>query len=191
MKKILLLVIAVSISVMVNGNPQKLNAKEKKPAEVTVANFKEKAPELVGKEVVIEAIVDHICKHGGKKMILVSEDTDARVKVTPQEGMGAFKPELEGEVVKVIGVVDEMKVDEDYLNNWEDEVKEGLKKEKGIHEGKEEAMKSKEGKSEKMAEDPMKQINALRKKLKESGKDHLSYYSIVCSEYKVVNTDDK
>jgi hypothetical protein len=190
MKKLFLLVIAVAFSVFVNGNPQKLNVASDKPVKVTVANFKEKADGLVGKKVVIVAIVDHICKHGGKKMILVDEDTDARVKVTPEDGMGAFKPELEGEEVRVIGTVHEMKVDEDYLNNWEDEVKEGIKKEKGIHEGKEEAMKNKEEKDEKMAEDPMKQINALRKKLKESGKDHLSYYSIVCSEYKIVNSDD-
>jgi hypothetical protein len=191
MKNLFLLVIALTFSIIVNGNPQKADVADNKPVKVTVADFNEKAAGLVGKKVVIVAIVDHICKHGGKKMILVAENTDARVKVTPQEGMGAFKPELEGEEVKVTGTVHEMKVDENYLNNWEDEIKAGFKKEKGIHEGKEEAMKNREGNSEKMAEDPMKQIKALRKKLKDSGKDHLSYYSIVCSDYEIVNTGDK
>ena len=151
---------------------------------ITVADFADKAGDLTGKTVTIKGIVDHVCKHGGQKMVLVDQNTDKRVKVVPNEHMAAFKPELEGEEVSVTGIVDELKVDEDYLMEWENEVKEGDKEHKGegMHEGKE-AMKEKEGKE---TENAMKQINALRKKLKESGEDHLSYYSIICSEYKVL-----
>jgi hypothetical protein len=41
-------------------------------------------------------------------------------------------------------------------------------------------------KEEHSTEDRLKQIENLRKKLKDSGKDHLSYYSVEAISYKVI-----
>ena len=169
-----------------------LSATPEKITTVTVADFKEKAPDLVGQSVVIEGTVDHVCKHGGQKMVLIAQNTENRVKITPDEKIASFKPELEGDDVKVTGKVEELKVDENYLSEWEDEVNEGLDKKegKGMHEGQ-------EGKKENMKTDQeekngqaLQQIENLRKKLKESGKKFLSYYSVVCSKYETVKTTD-
>ncbi len=201
MKKLSYLIIAIALlGVSCNNSQEKtkennaaaeeqsvIKATPEEVTEVTVADFSEKAGSLVGKPVKIKAIVDHVCKHGGQKMVLVDQNTEKRVKVVPDEKIAAFKPELEGQDVVVTGVVDELKVDEDYLMDWENEVKEGEKEPKGeaMHEGKE------AGEEKDEAENAMKQINALRKKLKESGKDHLSYYSIICSEYEVLPEENE
>ena len=85
------------------------------PMQVAVIDFPDEAENLVGKEVFIEGTVVHVCKHGGKKMFLVAEeDPDVRIKITTDgELVAAFQPELEGNWVKVIGVVEAFEAEEE------------------------------------------------------------------------------
>ena len=174
------------------GKQATLTPTPEKVTTVTVADFKEKAPDLVGQSVVIEGTVDHVCKHGGQKMMLIAQNTENKVKITPDEKIAAFKPELEGNDVRVTGKVEELKVDENYLSEWEDEVNEGLngKEGKGVHEGKEGNKENAKADQEENGGQTLQQIENLRKKLKESGKKYLSYYSVVCSKYETVKTTD-
>ena len=54
---------------------------------LSLAEFQDKAEALVGKEVIIEGTVIHVCKHGGKKMFITAD-------------------ELEGSYIKVHGIVE-------------------------------------------------------------------------------------
>ena len=93
------------------------------PMQVAVIDFPAEAEQLLGKEVMIEGTVIHVCKHGGKKMFLVAEeDPDVRVKITTDgEQVAAFQPELEGSYVKVHGVVEAMEVEEEMEEGVEHE----------------------------------------------------------------------
>lgn len=73
---------------------------------VTVANFKEKAADLIDKEVLVEGTVTHVCKHGGKKMFIVGEDPEKRVKINASDKVSVFEPELEGSVVVAMGIIE-------------------------------------------------------------------------------------
>lgn len=75
--------------------------------KVEVNAFKDKAPEMVGKTVMITGMVTHVCKHGGKKLFIMDSDADIQVKITTGEEMASFPPELEGESIWVQGVVEE------------------------------------------------------------------------------------
>jgi hypothetical protein len=152
--------------------------------KIKLKNFKKKAGEYVGKTIKLEGIVDHICEHGGKKMFLVEEKSDARVKITPDENLAAFNQDLVGETVEIIGVVKEFRLDEDYLIEMEENVKADSKEESEIHMG--DGEHKGQNKEEHNTEDQMKQINNLRQKLKDSGKDHLSYYSVEATSYKIL-----
>jgi predicted peroxiredoxin len=154
-----------------------------KVTNVKLSDFKKKAPELVDKTIVLKGIVDHVCEHGGKKMFLVDENSDARVKIVPNEELAAFKQDMVGETVEVTGIVKEFRLDEDYLIEMEEKVKADSKEESEIHMGDGEHKGNKE---EHSIEDQLKQIENLRKKLKDSGKDHLSYYSVEAISYKVI-----
>ena len=81
---------------------------DEKPVAISLAEFKEKAEGLVGKEVMLEGSVIHVCKHGGQKMFITADDPDIRIKITTGEETAAFEPELEGSYVKVIGLVEAM-----------------------------------------------------------------------------------
>lgn len=78
---------------------------------VTVANFKEKAADLIDKEVLVEGTVTHVCKHGGKKMFIMAEDPDVNVKIVTGDETAAFDPELEGSYIKVHGIVEAIEVE--------------------------------------------------------------------------------
>jgi len=79
-----------------------------KPVEMSLADFKEKAETIVGKEIILEGTVIHVCKHGGQKMFITADDPDIRIKITTGEETAAFEPELEGSYVKVLGLVEEI-----------------------------------------------------------------------------------
>lgn len=155
-----------------------------------LANFEAQAGELVGKQVVLNGMIDHVCKHGGQKMFLVNQDADARVKITTGENMAAFNTELEGETVRVLGIVDEQRIDENYLREWEEELLaapiEGENSEHGevVHMGEHGG----QGEAEAEENPEMKQINEYRQMIKESGKEYISFFSVTCVEYEVVET---
>ncbi len=160
-----------------------------------LSNFNDKAESLIGKQVILNGMIDHVCKHGGQKMFIVNENGDARIKITTGENMAAFNTELIGETLMVVGVIDEHRIDEEYLREWEEELIAGVDEdeehsEKGepLHMGEHGG----EGNAEETEENPeMKQINEYRQQIAESGKDYISFFSVTCIEYEVVETTEE
>lgn len=139
MKKLIIAIIALAFFVVSCENtPTKTKETTKKQVvvndeiiPVAMSNFDSLVESLAGRKISISGTVDHVCKHGGQKLFIVDENTDARIKVTPNEEIAAFNENLIGETIKIIGIVEEMRIDEDYLNEWEEELKIGIQEEKG------------------------------------------------------------
>ena len=155
---------------------------------VDLADFKDVAGELVGKQIALNGMIDHVCKHGGQKMFLVNENADARIKIVTSENMAAFNTELEGESVNVIGIVDELRIDEEYLKEWEEEILAGLEGEEG-EKGEKVHMGEGEGEHHEEENAELQQINNYRQKIAESEKDYISFFTVVCIEYEIDETD--
>lgn len=204
MKKIILstIVFIIALSACENKNVKtsdqdQENIKSDEVIFVELKDFEDKAPELVGKQVQLSGTIDHVCKHGGQKMFIVNRDSEERVKIVTGENMAAFNTELEGESVAVTGTVEELRIDEDYLRDWEEEMKgknSSQEENPAMHAGENkgdgtgDGMGDGEHHEEEQSAD-MTQINNLRQQIKESGKDYLSYFSIVCSDYSVIEND--
>ena len=153
---------------------------------INIADFDDKAGDFVDKKIQLEGTVDHICKHGGQKLFLVSNESETRVKVTPDEEIAAFNAELEGDQLVLVGIVEEQRIDEEYLKEWEEEIKAGSDlsddKGEGMHLG---GNVEKGGEGADLNEE-LEKVNRLRTMLEESGSDHLSFYSVLCTSYDVV-----
>jgi hypothetical protein len=134
---------------------------------ISVEKFQDKADSYIGKELAVTGIVDHVCKHGGKKVVIVSEDGKASLKIMAGDKISKFDKNIEGETITVVGIVREKRVDEDYLSNWEIEVKDHHKPEDPEY------------------KDDMAKIEELRAKIKESPKGYLSFYSMDGNSYHV------
>jgi hypothetical protein len=155
---------------------------EPAPAEVTLAELATNTAEHVGQTVAVTATVDHVCKHGGKRMFLIDGTPDHRFKITAGDAVGAFDVALEGSDVQVVGVVAEQRIDEAYLDAWEAESSE--QKPEVAHEGHEHTAEGAE--ADHHEEDTQQQIDAMRQRLADSGQDHLSFYSLECLSFEEV-----
>lgn len=160
--------------------------KSNEPVMITVGSFESKAADLVGETVTITGTADHICKHDGKKLFLIDTEEEGRVKVTSGEGVPAFNTDYEGYDFVVSGYVDEMIVDEEYLLEWEEEVIAGIDETRHLGGG--QPMTEEERAAGVHLDDPaMEQIAAYREEMKELGTDKLSFYSIVCTSFDVID----
>lgn len=90
-----------------------ITAMAQEVAVLTPSEFPDKAETYMGQKVQIEGLVVHVCKHGGKKMFLVGDDPEIRVKIDASDDVTVFSQELEGSTVMVQGTVQPM--DEDPL----------------------------------------------------------------------------
>ncbi len=191
MKKIAFLSLIAAFLMSCGNNPKTSsdNAssdESNQPVQITVANFSEKAPELVDKLVFIRGIADHICKHDGKKLFLVDTISDGRVKVVTGENTVAFNIEYEGYDFEITGKVLETVVDETYLQEWEEEIKAGIEEKKHLEGGKSAEANEEDHHSD---EEAMESIQRYRDQMAEQGVNKLSFYSIEASSYKVVKDE--
>jgi len=132
---------------------------------ILLTEFAEKAGNYVDKKVKVTGIVDHICKHGGKKINLVADNVDIHVF-----GEEKFDEALTGNEIIVTGTVTEFRIDEAYCLKMEkDMIKEHS-------EGKEndEHIKAKKA-----------QIQHFRDSMKTTNVDHLSFYDLKYISHKV------
>jgi len=137
--------------------------------EIILAEFDAKAGEYVDEEVIVAGLVDHVCKHGGKKLFLVSDDGDIHV-----ESDERFDEELTGSKIIVTGLVREFRVDEAYcLKMEEDNIK-----------------SHSEGETdEDLYTQKMEQIQWYRDSMTTANSDHLSFYSLEYLSHVVTDTE--
>jgi len=157
---------------------------------VSLSDFEVKAEELVGKQVMLSGTVDHVCKHGGQRMFVIETGSEGRVKITPDENIAAFKTDLEGQSVKLIGIVEEQRIDEDYLKEWEEEILAGVDMGDDKGEGSHLGGNTEKGGSDADMEEEMEKVNNLRQEIAETEKGYLAFYSVLCTEYKVVEMEE-
>ncbi len=167
MTRLFALLAVLGLIVACNNNPAENEENESAQiaeTEITeapvlaVAEFDAQAENYVDKEVRVEGIVDHVCKHGGKKLLLVVDG--ASVHVVAEE---RFEDALIGQQVSLNGIVREERIDESTCLQME-----------------EDAIKShSEGEADdEVLERKKKQIAFYRDSMATAGLDHLSYYSL-------------
>ncbi len=170
---------------------------QEKTEVLTVDQLEEQIADLVGKAVTVAGDVDHVCKHGGTKMVILGDSTDIHIKATDESGNFRADEVMDHRVI-VNGIVDEFKVDEDYIMSKEAELedliaagpqKEEANKEEEEHgEGEKGMFPDNDNKHKQQIEGLTKQIESLKNmlaKAKAEGKDHVSFYSVKAETYKV------
>lgn len=134
--------------------------------KLTLGEFDSKAADFVSKEIKVQGIVDHVCKHGGKKILLVTDEGDAHIFSEER-----FDEALMGNEITVTGVVLEERIDEAYLLKME-----------------EDNIKShSEGKSnEEQFNNKKKHLQNYRDQMKADATDHISNYSLQYVSHEIV-----
>jgi len=189
MKRLLIFAAAV-LFLAACGNRQ---TKELPKVTFDLTELDTQAPNFVGKEITLSGTIDHVCKHGGGRMFLVGSKPSARIRIDAGENI-QFDASWEGKTAYVTGILEELRIDSAYLAKWEQEVKEkkGGDHSSGVHMGEAGHEKEEEGD----VESELQRIADYRTAILDSGKDHLSFYSVKCTSYvladdeEVVNKND-
>jgi len=149
------------------------------PQVVEIAALIGSTADYVGKEISVTGTVNHVCKHGGKKLFMMGDDPEGRFKVTAGESVGAFELELEGSTITVTGIVEEEIINEATICALEGGSSAEEAEEAAHEEGADETTEEHHaGEGEQAAH--------LRQMLTESGEDELSFYSLDCSSFEIL-----
>ena len=125
---------------------------------LAIGEFDAKAGDFVNKEIQINGIVDHVCKHGGKKILMVTDDGD--VHITSDE---RFDEALMGNEITLTGIVVEERIDESTCLQME---------ENNLN-------SHSEGKTnDEQFEQQQKHVQQYRDEMKAENKEYISNYSL-------------
>ena len=179
MKKLLFLFAIVALlGACCNSNKTNTEtaiANSKECASITIDSFLVIAPDYIGKELTVKGTADHVCKHGGKRVKLLSTESGETIHGEASEDMGAFNAEIEGNSVCLTGKVLETKIDMAYVDEWEAGIKEAMEKEFD-----EADMEHKEGVDHHAKLD---EINEYRKQIEASENGYISFYALDVVSY--------
>ena len=123
-------------------------------------------------KVIVEGLCVHVCKHSGKKIFVIGTDPNKKIQIYAGDGLSGFPPDIEGSKVRVVGILEEEKLDMKYVQEMETEL---------LAEEKEQAKSTTKSC---VFEDEMKKINDLKEKISKSPKGYFSLYSMTSTEYK-------
>ena len=166
MKKIVLIISLVALFSSCEDTSKKKQKEVVELPTLALADFDANAGEFLDKEIQVKGIVDHVCKHGGKKLLLVNDEGDVHV-----ESEARFDDAMVGDEVAINGIVTEFRVDEAYL----------LKKEEDNLQSHKDGTDSKD-----VYDQKMEKLQYFRDSMKVAKVDHLSYYSLDYVSHKVL-----
>lgn len=188
-----LLIVAAISGMALAGTSCGNNAQKKPAAETAVAassalevdDVLATAGSNVNKEITVEGVCTHICKHGGRKIFLMGSDDTQTIRIEGGD-MGKFDPNCVNSIVKVTGILKEQRIDEAYLQDWEAKLKLRTAKKHGEGEAGCDTEKKARGETANTPESRIADFRAkLAKHQAETGEDHLSFYYVEAASYAI------
>jgi len=206
-KKFLLLTVLATALVACNNTTETADNAAAEENVMSVDQLYSSIADMVDSTIAVTGEVDHVCKHGGTKMVIFNPETEKSIHVNAGASGNFRADEVQDQDVIVYGKVEEEVVDEAYIDNLQAKLDEEMAKGVVDSDNAKEADQAKDAKNIESGDaapkddqkhkqafaDRQAQIDNLRAKLaklKEEGKDHISYYSVNCDSYKVVEVKD-
>lgn len=180
------LLVATSCNNKNNKNKQKAQTEQtaqQADAYMPVDDVLANAEQLVGEEISLEGVCTHICAHGGGKIFLMGSDDTKSIRIEAGK-LGAFDKKCVNSIVKVNGILKEERIDEDYLHQWEEKLKDETAEKHGEGEGGCESSKKSRGETANTAEDRIADFRAkIADRQAKEGKAYLSFYFVEAVKY--------
>ncbi len=179
MKKLLYTFVAAILLVGCVGTPSKTNQGDSCCDQETKATTKsyrleallEDADKLVDQEVTVVGSITHTCKHSGRRCFMIADDQKTTLRIEAKGDLGGFSRELIGAELAATGILRENRLTNEYLNSWEEEVRE----KEGSDDG-----------SVESCDAEINNINDMRAWMKKNNKEYYSLYYMDCTSFEVV-----
>ncbi|PIE01857.1 MAG: hypothetical protein CSA81_10130 [Acidobacteria bacterium] len=159
--------------------------------EVSLKELISKPENYLNKVVKTVGTVDHVCKHGGKKMLVFADTPQESIHVMSSETVPVFEAEISGSDVTIIGTVKENRITKAQVLKMKAEREEAAAKENAKP-----SVKKGEGPGHGLGKHDHDHdhdhdgghednLTKILKEMDASGKDYVSDYYIECIEYSV------
>lgn len=166
------------------GNKQQQN-KAEAAQPLTVDSLMDQADRLVGQTVTLQGLCTHTCKHAAKKIFLRGSDDSHTLRIDAGE-LGAFDTACVNKQVLIVGTLSEERIDEAYLQRWEERLKENNAIQHGQGEAGCATEKNARQETADTADGRIADFRAkIAKRQVEEGKDYLSFYFVKASSYEI------
>lgn len=175
MRKLLILSVFIALSFAAcksTVKKEKTNQKEAIIEAVSIAKVMEMAEGNIGEEVYFKGIVQHVCSHSGRRVILIDESGKLSIRVEAKGEIKGFNRELAGSRIAVKGTIQEKRLSAEFIDQWEQKTK---AKEADIEQG------------GKHCSSELANIASMREWMKEHKKDHYSIYFINGINYDILD----
>ena len=169
--------LAVLAGCMSNQKKKDQNSETKTKSENILATYTPEEILALGDslkdvKVILKGRITHTCKHSGARCFVVGDDNpELSIRVEAKGNIGGFNRELSGCEIKIEGIVRENRLTEEYINQYEEAVREHSLKEDGTAE---------------TCDAEFKNIEAMRKWMKDNNKNYYSTYYMDGMEYEVI-----
>ena len=152
------------------------SAKHIEPEKVDAKNVIEHVDKYIGKLVETEGKIVHVCGVDKKKIKLMVENVGS-IKIISEHADSEFDYDLNQKEVRVVGVVKEIRIKKDRIDEMEQNMNLlcSIDKEPCIDPNYAERRRQ----AGTLEEDSKRHINRLRETMKETGKDYISIVTIV------------
>ena len=143
------------------------------------------ADAYINKEISVEAICTHICKHGGRKVFLMGSDDTKTIRVEGGK-MGKFDQQCVNSILNVKGILKEERIGEEYLQKWETRLAAKIKDKHGEGEAGCDTEKKARGETAKTEEERIADFRTkIEERFNKTGKNYLSFYFIEAISYEI------
>lgn len=178
-----LLMAAIAVFTACGNKQQQHKAEAALP--LTVDSLMDQADRLVGQTVTLQGLCTHTCKHGAKKIFLRGSDDSHTLRIDAGE-LGAFDTACVNKQVLIVGTLSEERIDEAYLQRWEERLKENNAIQHGQGEAGCATEKNARQETADTADGRIADFRAkIAKRQVEEGKDYLSFYFVKASSYEI------
>ena len=194
MKKITTSIIAVALAftcVACGGSTKENKDAQKDSTETAVSTAMEvddvlaQADSLLNKEVTLQGVCTHACKHGATKIFLMGSDDTKTIRVQAGD-FGAFDTKCVSSIVEVTGKLMENRIDEAAIVKMEEAYKSSTAKQHGDSKAGCDSEKKALGVEGNTFEEKMADMRAKIASNKEKyGKEYISDYYVVATKYEI------
>ena len=184
-------IVAAAMMMVACGNNQNIKAADEPAQEAQVVMIDSVLADgeaLAGQLIEIEGVCTHICSHSASKIFLLGENDGKTIRVEAAE-LGSFDQNCVNSLVKVKGILYEERIDEAYLQAWEERIanKTEEKHGEGNGEGGCDTEKASRGETAHKSADRIADFRTKIAERKEAdGKEYLSFFYVEAQEYEVI-----
>ncbi|MGQ8335547.1 hypothetical protein ACUNWD_03290 [Sunxiuqinia sp. A32] len=131
MKKLSLILIGLLAFVACQNQAKKASSSNEETVVLTVDELQNQGDDLLGKVVLVKGTVSHVCKQSGQRCFLMGSSEDVTIRVEAGSKIGSFTQDQMGSDLVVSGVLNEIRIDDAYIDEMEASATEGESANKG------------------------------------------------------------